>query len=416
MAAAALALKAGAVSVRIVDVPDTLPDGWDLADPIPDGVQLDPEELLSTAPKFDPDGEEQGTFRVQWRRAGKLMPGLHYRTGDKADPETGELVSDWHWFASRLDVLGYTRDADNRAWGKYLAIHDPDRRVHHIAMPMAMTAGDGAEYRRMLLDHGLVLAPGKTAREQLEVYLAMWKPKRRVRCVARIGWHGQRFVLPDRTFGPGGETVVLQTERPAKFTVAGTLAEWKELVAAPAVGNSRLAFAIAASFAGPLLEPLGQECGGFHFKGGSSIGKTSILHAARSIWGCPLGSWRTTDNAAEGTAAGACDTLHLLDEVSQADRARGRCHGLHAGQRHRQRPGEPQRCGARGRQLAHPVPQHRRAEPGRQDRRDRQACPCRPVGPRDRHPRGRRQGAGRVRHAARVRQRCRAGRSAAPCW
>ena len=34
------------------------------------------------------------------------MPGLHYRTGEKADPETGEMVSDWHWFASRLDVLG----------------------------------------------------------------------------------------------------------------------------------------------------------------------------------------------------------------------------------------------------------------------------------------------------------------------
>jgi uncharacterized protein (DUF927 family) len=97
------------------------------------------------------------------------------------------------------------------------------------------------------------------------------------------------------------------------------LVEWKELVAAPAAGNSRLAFAISASFAGPLLHPLGQESGGFHFKGGSSIGKTSILHAARSTWGCALGSWRTTDNAAEGMAAGACDTLHLLDEVSQAD-------------------------------------------------------------------------------------------------
>ena len=229
-------------------------------------------------------------------------------------------MSDWHWFASRLDVLGHTRDADNCAWGKYLAIHDPDGRVHHIAMPAAMTAGDGTEYRRILLDHGLSLAPGKTAREQLEIYLAMWKPKRRVRCVGRIGWHGQRFVLPDRTFGPGGETVVLQAEQAGE--VHGRRNAWpsgSDLVAAPAVGNSRLAFAIAASFAGPLLQPLGQESGGFHFKGGSSIGKTSILHAARSTWGCALGSWRTTDNAAEATAAGACDTLHLLDEVSQAD-------------------------------------------------------------------------------------------------
>ena len=147
----------------------------------------------------------------------------------------------------------------------------------------------------------------------------MWKPKRKVRCVARIGWHGERFVLPDRTFGPGGETVVLQTERPPKFTVAGTLAEWQELVAKPAIGNSRLAFGTAASFAGPLLEPMGQESGGFNFQGASSIGKTSTLRAAKSVWGCPLGSWRTTDNGAEGLAAGASDTLLLLDEVSQAD-------------------------------------------------------------------------------------------------
>jgi putative DNA primase/helicase len=90
-------------------------------------------------------------------------------------------------------------------------------------------------------------------------------------------------------------------------------------VAAPAVGNRRLAFALAASFAGPLLHLAGQESGGFHFRGGSSVGKTSALHAARPTWGCALGSWRTKDNAAESTAAGASDTLHLLDEVSQAD-------------------------------------------------------------------------------------------------
>ena len=36
------------------------------------------------------------------------------------------------------------------------------------------------------------------------------------------------------------------------------------------------------------------------------------------MWGCQLGSWRTTDNASEAAAAGACDTLMLLDEVSQA--------------------------------------------------------------------------------------------------
>lgn len=316
---AKLVRDVGAAEVRIVSVPDDAPDGWDLADPLPEGWSVETiETALAEASPFDPDGEEQGTFRVQWRKSGKLLPGLHFRTLDK-DPETGETVPGWHWFGSRLDVLGYTRDSDNREWGRYLAVHDADGRVHHIAMPMASMAGDGSEYRRDLLRAGFVLAPGKVAREQLEIYLSTFKARRRVRCVDRIGWHGPRFVLPDATFGPGGETVVLQTSRPPKLAVTGSLDNWKRLVAAPAAGNSRPVFAISASFAGPLLHPVGQESGGFHFLGGSSIGKTSILHGARSVWGCLLGSWRTTDNAVEATVAGACDTLLLLDEVSQAD-------------------------------------------------------------------------------------------------
>ena len=186
------------------------------------------------------------------------MPGIHFRCLDK-DPKTGETQPGWHWFGSRLDVLGYTRDGENREWGRYLAVYDSDGKTHYIAVPMATMAGDGTEYRRELLRHGFTLAPGKTAREQLEVYLSIWRPKGRLRCVDRIGWHGSRFVLPDRTFGPGGETIILQASRPAKFALAGSLAEWKRLVAAPAAGNSRLAFAIATSFAGPLLHLAGQE-------------------------------------------------------------------------------------------------------------------------------------------------------------
>ena len=195
--AALLALKAGASSVVIVELPDGLPEGWDLADPVPEGMEIDYAGLIAEAPKFDPDGEEQGTFRVQWRKAGKLIRAFTSGKGPDPDPETGEIAPDWHWFGSRLDVLGYTRDGDNREWGRYLAVYDSDGKVHYIAVPMATMAGDGTEYRRELLRHGFTLAPGRTAREQLDVYLSMWRPKRRLRCVDRIGWHGSRFVLPD---------------------------------------------------------------------------------------------------------------------------------------------------------------------------------------------------------------------------
>lgn len=61
-----------------------------------------------------------------------------------------------------------------------------------------------------------------------------------------------------------------------------------------------------------------RRAAGSHFFGASSIGKTVTLHAARSVWGVPLSSWRTTDNAAEGLARGASDTLLTLDEIGQA--------------------------------------------------------------------------------------------------
>ena len=38
---AALAMRGGAASVRIVDIPKDWPDGWDLADPLPDGVGME---------------------------------------------------------------------------------------------------------------------------------------------------------------------------------------------------------------------------------------------------------------------------------------------------------------------------------------------------------------------------------------
>ena len=122
-------------------------------------------------------------------------------------------------------------------------------------MPMAMLAGDGTDYRRQLLSLGLELAPGRCARDALHNYISVWKPGKKIRCVDRVGWNGQAFVLPDTTIGnTSGEHVLLQTtQATSRFAMAGSLEDWQQSVAALAIGNSRLAFAISASFAGPLL-------------------------------------------------------------------------------------------------------------------------------------------------------------------
>ena len=40
-------------------------------------------------------------------------------------------------------------------------------------------------------------------------------------------------------------------------------------------GNSRMVFALSVAFAGPLIEPAGEDSGGFHLRGVSSTGKST---------------------------------------------------------------------------------------------------------------------------------------------
>ncbi|MGL5949309.1 MAG: DUF927 domain-containing protein, partial [Aeromonas sp.] len=98
--------------------------------------------------------------------------------------------------------------------------------------------------------------------------------------------------------------------------------EWRANVAALAVGNSRLAFALSLAFAAPLLRLAGMDGGGFHLKGDSTDGKTTIMLAAASVYGEPrrfAQTWRATGNAIEGIASHRNDALLCLDELGELD-------------------------------------------------------------------------------------------------
>ena len=129
-AVARLAKDTGARRVRIVAVPDGAPEGWDLADLLPEGwSKATLADALAAAAPFDPDGEVQGEFRLLYRRRGTDSAGL-YRQIEIKDPDTGERIEEWCWFASRIDVEADTRNAEGEAWGRLLAIHDRDGTVH----------------------------------------------------------------------------------------------------------------------------------------------------------------------------------------------------------------------------------------------------------------------------------------------
>lgn len=228
------------------------------------------------------------------------------------------------WICGGLAVVAATRDAKSNAWGRLLEWRDADGVRHQWAMPLELLQGDGVDVRRELAQAGLSIAPGRAARDLLASYVQVWPVKDRARCVDRLGWQGVVYVTPAESIGERGERVVFQNSHAVEpaYSVAGTAGDWRDSVARLAQGNSRLVFALSVAFAGPLANVAGEDSGGFHIRGGTSIGKSTALKAAASVWGDPVAYprlWRATANGLEGLAALHNDGLLILDELSQID-------------------------------------------------------------------------------------------------
>lgn len=235
------------------------------------------------------------------------------------------------WICSRLDVEALTRDQDGGGWGYYVAFADPLGKVKQWAMPARMLSADGGEYRATLLNMGLRIATTPRARNLLTQYIQTRQPGEFASCTDRVGWHnGRAFVLPRETIGDDAERIVFQSDNAVEntFKSKGAPEQWRERVGVLCEGNSRLVFAVACAFAGPLLRPAGMESGGFHYRGDSSSGKTTALKLAASVYGGAsyLQRWRATDNALEAIAAQHSDCLLILDELAQIDpKTAGEC-------------------------------------------------------------------------------------------
>ena len=275
-----------------------------------------PGDDATAAPASDPGHECKfggGRFRLEKR-------GVFYIA---KDGNTG-LEKMPQWICGGLAVVAATRDAKSNAWGRLLEWRDADGVRHQWAMPLELLQGDGVDVRRELAQAGLSIAPGRAARDLLASYVQVWPAKDRARCVDRLGWQGAVYVTPAESIGERGERVVFQNSHAIEpaYSVAGTAEDWRDSVARLSQGNSRLVFALSVAFAGPLANVAGEDSGGFHIRGGTSIGKSTALKAAASVWGDPVAYprlWRATANGLEGLAALHNDGLLILDELSQID-------------------------------------------------------------------------------------------------
>ena len=224
---------------------------------------------------------------------------------------------------SPLSIEAITYDGQENNYGRLLKFKTTKGTWKSWAMPMELLKGSGDELRGELLAMGLQITPGSKARNLLSNYLQINPPIKQIRCALQVGWCGDSFVLPDKVYGKESDNIIFQSGERGyeEYTQAGTLVGWRDDIAALAVNNPILTIAISAAFAAPLAKKCNAESGGFHFVGDSSIGKSSALEAACSIWGGEnfKRSWRTTANGMEGAAVLFNDCLLALDEISECD-------------------------------------------------------------------------------------------------
>lgn len=229
-----------------------------------------------------------------------------------------------------LHILASTSDSADVNYGLLLEFKNRHNRWATWAMPSELLASKGGEYMAELMRRGLHVVFNQ--RGAVPEYLS-WgsKPKRRLRCVLQIGWTGTpessnfAYVLPSKSYGPGADGVVLQTaggDLPEMFAASGSLPQWRDTVAAWAVGNPVLMTSICTAFAGPLLHILNMDGGGIHLIGSSSSGKSTALKVASSVWGQPDAirkTWRATANGLEAVATQHNDSLLALDELKECN-------------------------------------------------------------------------------------------------
>lgn len=225
---------------------------------------------------------------------------------------------------SPLYVEAAVCDEHSESWGRLLSFRDQAGKSHVWSMPMEMLRGSGEEYRGHLLSLGLNIEPGRKAHDRLTSYIQTAAPKRTAMCSNRTGWHGNSFVLPKQTIRAANDAEIIYQSADIfqhGLVSRGTSDEWREVVSSKCAGNSRLVFAVSVGLAAPLLNLIRGESGGFHFRGASSVGKTTALQVACSLYGGSeyLLQWRATDNGLEAVAAAHSDLMLALDEIGQMD-------------------------------------------------------------------------------------------------
>lgn len=212
------------------------------------------------------------------------------------------------------------QDRNPDRWSTLIELVNPIGDLVECIVPNGKLNGNPRDAIAMLSDHGLMLADDHNIRPILNL-IRKWPVSTFQILTKSVGWTPEldAFILTS------GE-VIARSEAASSYRLEGTpdgkevgnIATWRDGVAALAVGNTNLVFAIALAFSTSLLVFTDLNSVIFHLFGRTSTGKTRVLMVALTVWpkiGVKGKTWDATINGLEGELARSSHILLGLDEL-----------------------------------------------------------------------------------------------------
>ena len=325
-----------------------VPEKYDLADVLEDGWTAELINEWKDHKDFSPFLEI-----VQDVQATRDLPkegeeilhieGINYKLNSKTntlwweqvkeDKRTGEIIKTWLLLSGYIKPTYCMEDA-NGDHGFLAKVVTRKNRTIECFFSRDETATE-KDTTKILLLKGLNIPHLKPANcYALNFYLNNFKPEFEAIGVDMVGWQRDNkvYMLPFVNESRNCYNTNLAGEKPVEYILQqktaaprilkkkGTLDEWKRTVGEVCRDNHLHTFAILVALTAPALKLLGEEGGFFHYVGSTSIGKSTILNVAKSVWGFKdLGSFRATDNNLESICKNSNDGAMFLDEMGEVD-------------------------------------------------------------------------------------------------
>lgn len=238
-----------------------------------------------------------------------------------------------YYICSAIGVAARIRKIDEEdAYSIRIHIEAMDGCCRKIDIDRAELVSTGREVMKKLLSAGLSDINGNES--AVINMLKSARPDKEILSVSKTGWHFIEDESAPIFIAPSGEAigctktwVEFNKSSSRKKWKSGSLEEWEALIelVASIENTPHWMFGVMAGFAGVILSLCGYDGCGVNLSGQSSIGKSTSMRLAASVWGATKGdnslmkAWRTTDNALEALSKDANGTLLALDELSHAD-------------------------------------------------------------------------------------------------